>query len=502
MSYVKKTDNSKHIRKLKFYMILGYALIIIIVAVFISVFSINKTDEVLKSKVSSMTSMLNVQMKLNINSYLKKMETTSTLVFSSEEVYKYDATNPDNDEYEAINTEKIISDKLFELCIMENFVDFGVVYSNNHIVGKVTNGTIKLFGDNLYSDLSAMINRNRTHDGWYTGYKNDYTRIYYVKRVNDNAVLVTSFYTTELESVFEHPGGMDDITVRLTENNNIIIYSSEDGELGKPVPDNIMNKIGNQTSAGLIDDDFLITINECGDNWYVICSVPTGIILDEKNEIQIYILAVSILISLIAIILGTFLSFRIANPVNRIVNNLDTKAHLDLLTGILNKRSFEEFTENTVKQLPETQHHALILLDVDNFKGVNDTLGHAYGDKVLAGIGKILRETFNENDFVGRLGGDEFCVFLSIPLPNQNDYIKLIESKCSQLCQTFHNNYTGDDNNYKISASIGVAVFPEHGESFSKLYECADKALYESKHKGKDTYTIFRYDMKGDNVKL
>jgi len=495
MSSIKKTDSNKHIRKFKLYMILGYALIVIIVAVFISIFSINKTDEVLKSKVSSMTSMLNVQMKLNINSYLKKMETTSTLVFSAEEVYKYDATNPDNDQYEALNTEKIISDKLFELCIMENFVDFGMVYSNNHIVGKVTNGTVKLFGDNLYKDLSSMINRNRTHDGWYTGYKDDYTRIYYVKRVNDNALLVTSFYTTELESVFEHPNGMNDITVRLTENKNIIIYSSENNELGKPMPAEIIDRTGKQTSATLIDDDFLITVNECGDNWYVICSVPTGIILDEKNEIQIYILAISIAVSIIAIILGTILAFRITNPVNRIVNNLDNKAHLDLLTGILNKRSFEEFTENTVRKLPQNQHHALILLDVDNFKGVNDTLGHAYGDKVLSGIGEILRKTFTEDDFTGRLGGDEFCVFLNIPLPNQNDYISLINMKCTQLCEAFRSNYTGDDNQYKVSASIGVAVFPAHGTSFSKLYECADKALYESKHKGKDTYTIFRYDM-------
>lgn len=486
-----KNNNNKHIQKFKFYMIFGYAFIIIIVAFFISFFSIDKTDEILKSKVSSMTSTLNVQMKLNINSYLKKMETTSTLVFSTEEVYKYDATKPDNDEFESLNTEKIISNKLFELCMMENYVDFGVVYSNNHIVGKVTNGTIKLFGDNLYKDLSGMINRKRTHDGWYTGYNNDYTRIYYVKRVNDNALLVTSFYTTELENVFEHPDGMNDITVRLTENNYITIYSSEDGELGKPVPDDIISRIGDQTSATLIDNEYLITVNECGDNWQVICSVPTKIILNEKNEIQFYILAISILASIIAIIIGTFLSFKIVNPVNQIVNNLDNKAHLDLLTGILNKRSFEEFTENTIKNLPPSKHHAIILIDVDNFKGVNDNLGHAYGDKVLAGIGKILRETFTDDDFTGRLGGDEFCVFLNIPITKQGDYMDLIKLKCEQLCEAFHNNYTGDDNKYKISASIGVAVFPEHGNNFSKLYECADKALYESKHKGKDMYTIF-----------
>lgn len=490
MSLTTNNDNSKRIRKFKLYMILGYALIIIIVAVFISAFSINKTDEVLKSKVSSMTAMLNVQMKLNINSYLQKMETTGTLVFSAEEVYQYDATDANNDQYEALNTEKIISDQLFTLCMMENFVDFGIVYSNNHTVGKISNGTVELFGDNLYKDLSSMINRNRTHDGWYTGYKDNYKRIYYVKRVNVNAVLVTSFYASELESVFEHPGGMSDITVRLAENNDVIIYSSLKEEIGQPMPDDILKRINNKTSVTLMDDNYLINVNECGDNWYVICSVPTKIILDEKNEIQFYILAISIIASILAIILGTLLSFKITDPVNQIVTTLDTKAHLDLLTGILNKRSFEEFTENAIRQLPTNRHHALILLDVDNFKGVNDTLGHKYGDKVLAEIGNILKNTFSPDDLIGRLGGDEFCVFLHVPFSEQGCYLDFIKLKCEELSEAFHNNYTGDDNNYKISASIGVAVFPEYGNSFNKLYEYADKALYKSKHKGKDMYTI------------
>ena len=64
-----------------------------------------------------------------------------------------------------------------------------------------------------------------------------------------------------------------------------------------------------------------------------------------------------------------------------------------------------------------------------------------------------------------------------------------------ELCQAFANNYTGENGNYKISASIGVAIFPYHGNSFGALYKCADKALYVSKHKGKDTYTIYEENL-------
>ena len=488
-------DNDRHIKQLKLSMIFGYTLIIILITIFISTMTIRKTDTVLKSKVSTMTSALNVQMKMNINSYLSKMETTGTLIFAAEEVYTYDATAENIDEYEALNTEKIISDTLFNLCIMENFVDFGIVYSNNHIVGKISNGTIELFGDNLYTDLTAAINRQRTHDGWATGYYNNFKRIYYVKRVNDNAILVTSFYTTELEDVFDHPGGMGDITIRLVEDNNVIIYSSEEGETGKLLPDALNSRIADNSSSTVMDDEYLITVNTCGDNWKVICSVPTEIILKEKNEVQFYIIIIGIVTTLIAISMTVLLSFRISNPVNNMVNVLDKKAHLDLLTGVLNKRSFEEYTQSRINSAGESDKYALILLDVDNFKGVNDTLGHEYGDKVLANIGTILRSVFRADDYLGRLGGDEFSVFLDLTSLPEDEYLSFAKKKCEQLCSAFHDNYTGDDGTYKISASIGIALYKAHASTFSELYKCADKALYNSKHKGKDTYTIYSEEL-------
>lgn len=487
----KKTGN---LRKFIMAMTCGYIAIMIGLTAFITFLSINKTDTILKTQISSMTSALNVQMKMNLNSFVKNMETTATLVFASENAYKYDASDENNDEYEALAIEDTISDALYNLCIMENYVDFGIVYSNNHIVGKISNGTKDLFGDKLYNDLTTFINRQRTCDGWSIGYNNDYTRIYYVKRINDNAILVTSFYTTELENVFEHPGGMGDITIRLIEENGVIIYSSVDNETGKQLPDSIKERVSD-TSATRIDDEYLVTSANCGDDWKVICSVPTSIILKEKNEYQIYIVIVCALSTLIAIIIAVVFSMKISNPVNNFVDVLDKKAHIDMLTGVLNKKSFEEYTEHAVNNSESSDIYALILLDVDNFKGVNDTLGHAYGDKVLANIGVILRTVFREGDFLGRLGGDEFGIFLKMSADNIENATGFTIKKCEQICSAFHNNYTGDDNSYKISTSVGAALFPKNGKTFSELYKCADTALYHSKQQGKDTYTIYTEEM-------
>lgn len=479
-------------KKFKISMIVYYAVIIIGITIFISVSSIGKTDDVLKSKVSELTEDLNVQMRMNLNSYLSRVETMATLVFAEKDAYLYDATNEDNDEYDALNTENTISDKLYSICLMENFVDFSIVYSNNHIVGKLSNNTKDLFGNRLYEDLAAIINRERTHDGWLAGYNGDYTRIYYVKRVNDNAVLLTSFYTTELEDVFEHPGGITDITVRLIEDNDVMIYSSVDGETGSIVGADITGRIRGYDSATIMDDEYLITVNPAGDKWRVVSSVPTQIILKEKNTVQMYILMVGAVAAIIATALSVIFSFGLSNTVDKKFTSLDKQARTDQLTGVLNKRSFEVTVDSLIKQTEDDTGYALILIDIDSFKSVNDTFGHAYGDKVLADVGESLRRTFRSGDSLGRLGGDEFCVCMSIKSGmSEEDRHKLIDRKCQELGAALRRREMVGDKEYNGSASIGVSVYPENGGTFSDLYRKADSALYVTKRKGKDAYTIY-----------
>ncbi len=479
----------KRIRRLKFSMMIGYAIIVICAITLVTALALQTSETILKSKVSSLASSLNVQMKLNMDSYLARMETIGTLAFAAEETYTYDATDPDNDEFEAINTEKIISDKLYSLCIMENFVDYGIVYRNNRTVGKISNGTVNLFGDKIYSELESMITQQRTRDGWAAGYQDNFNRIYYVKRIHDNALLVISFYTAELENVFDSPEKVENVDIRLTNQDYNILYSSNRDEVGAPLPEEIASRIRGKSSSTVIDEQYLATVNTCGDDWYVICSVPTSMILQEMHTLRMFIILAAVIAALLAAAVGAVFSLRLTRPVESYVAGLDTQAHTDQLTGIYNKRSFEEYTESRLTSALSIEQHALILLDVDNFKGVNDTLGHAYGDQVLAKIGSILRAEFSTEDYLGRVGGDEFCVFMN-SVPADQDYRAYVSAKCEALCRAFRSNYTGDDGKYKISASIGVAIRTAHAESFQTLYQTADKALYASKERGKDTYTI------------
>ncbi len=164
---------------------------------------------------------------------------------------------------------------------------------------------------------------------------------------------------------------------------------------------------------------------------------------------------------------------------------LEVLSKTDLLTNCLNKIT----TENTVRDILENSQgmsHALFLIDVDDFKSVNDELGHYFGDLTLMDIAKNLHTNFRGADVIGRIGGDEFLVFLQ----NISDET-VINSKAKAIANAFKTSYSGENKDYKVSGSIGIALYPKHADSYEELYRCADKALYSSKTAGKDRYTIY-----------
>ncbi len=163
----------------------------------------------------------------------------------------------------------------------------------------------------------------------------------------------------------------------------------------------------------------------------------------------------------------------------------EMRSKTDLLTNCYNKVTSENIIVETINNEPSGVH-ALFIVDIDNFKAINDNLGHHFGDLVLSDVASNLRSHFRTNDIIGRIGGDEFIVFLQNVTNN-----KIIESKAKSIAKAFQNSYSGENGDYKISGSIGISSFPKDGETFEELYKAADKALYQSKLSGKDRYTFY-----------
>lgn len=165
---------------------------------------------------------------------------------------------------------------------------------------------------------------------------------------------------------------------------------------------------------------------------------------------------------------------------------LKEKAERDDLTGLYNRRSMVE-TVNKILKEPEAAEsvNAFVILDLDHFKFLNDTLGHQMGDKALMEVAKVLRHHFREYDIVCRLAGDEFVIFM------KNIPTEAIGRNMEALLRALNLTYTKDGRSVSISASVGIAVSPASGMDFATLYKNADKALYDAKKSGRNTYRIY-----------
>lgn len=159
-------------------------------------------------------------------------------------------------------------------------------------------------------------------------------------------------------------------------------------------------------------------------------------------------------------------------------------AQTDQLTKLYNKM---EAATAVQKILKDKKHgvHALMVLDIDDFKGINDSLGHIFGDTVLIEVSTKLKRLFRSNDIIGRIGGDEFLILMS-----DISSKAVAEKKAAEVCGAFRNTYVGETGQYKISCSLGI-VFSGDGIGYQDLFHKADIALYRAKTKGKDQYVIY-----------
>ncbi|MBR5230074.1 MAG: GGDEF domain-containing protein [Firmicutes bacterium] len=169
--------------------------------------------------------------------------------------------------------------------------------------------------------------------------------------------------------------------------------------------------------------------------------------------------------------------------------NLRQAARTDGLTGLLNRARLDQRIEDHLED--GDNGGALFLIDMDHFKSVNDLLGHPAGDALLKEMAAIFKQRFRDSDLVGRLGGDEFCVFA--PGLHNSERILVIAQSLNEQGRKLHTDKTGAQ--FTTSLSIGIAVSPDHGSTLGELYQCADIALYQAKEAGRDTFRIYSPDM-------
>lgn len=171
------------------------------------------------------------------------------------------------------------------------------------------------------------------------------------------------------------------------------------------------------------------------------------------------------------------------------IKELKEMSERDPLTSLYNRRATKKHIDNFLESTKEdtTSSHAFIILDLDNFKTLNDTLGHIMGDIALQEFALKLVESFKNQSIIGRLGGDEFIIFLKYI--SSKDELKEILKK---ILNDFSVTYGHSDISVDISASVGVAIAPQDGNTFQELYKKSDIALYSIKNTSKNNFSFYK----------
>ncbi len=164
-------------------------------------------------------------------------------------------------------------------------------------------------------------------------------------------------------------------------------------------------------------------------------------------------------------------------------------AYHDPLTELPNRRYFENQLANAIKEVNQKNKMlAILFIDLDGFKQVNDTLGHSAGDKLLQLIAKRLSTCRTEKTVISRLGGDEFTILI-----HDINYFHEAYIETKSILELFQQPFTISGMNFKITASIGVSLYPHDGETSEELLIKADLAMYKSKETGKNTFCFFSH---------
>lgn len=285
-------------------------------------------------------------------------------------------------------------------------------------------------------------------------------------------------YKMSDEIIFEYYVKEDRINISDRYKENFNIYFQEENFLKNIIKNhtiykkdikNFIKNIKDINNTGFIENEIRIKNNDRNYNWTLYQGFSVN---DSEGNIYKVIGKISNI-----------------DKFKKEIEELKEKSSRDPLTKLYNKVTIENIVNKTILDFPN-ETHAIFIIDVDNFKSINDTFGHIFGDAVLKNIANNVCQICTKNDILARIGGDEFVLFLK----NVED-ISYIENMAKNICNIFRKTYDIQNREHKISASVGIAIYPKYGNTYTELLEKADIAVYNSKNEGKDQYKIYNSSM-------
>lgn len=290
------------------------------------------------------------------------------------------------------------------------------------------------------------------------------------------------------------------ITLRSIGDAVIVTDQSGNVEYMNPVAERIIG-VSSQDVHGKALGDVFHAFDQVNQRWIGDCvkkflaegtrGLPSNEIVlknPDKGDTDIALTMAPIL-GLANKVLGTVTTFQDISVSRELARQVESQARHDALTGLLNRREFESKVSQALSLYSENTTHALLMIDLDRFKVVNDNCGHLAGDELLKQLSQNFKAGLRKSDLVARLGGDEFAVFLTnTSLPVAVDIANKILTRVQEY------RFFWNDKAFRVGASIGVVDTTAEGADYNYLYHAADTACYLAKSEGRDRVRVVTLD--------
>lgn len=293
----------------------------------------------------------------------------------------------------------------------------------------------------------------------------------------------------------------------IAERNGRVIYSDEAGDgMGLQIPNDLFEELrqGTMLDGGTAEEViarlerletgmtqyrqaggeslFLLYMPIADSSLLLLHAIPHDLAYRELGSIESSVVTVGVVLLLSVLALVLFLVLSSTHSQRSLVKIAQT----DPLTGLYNKQYTQESVDMWLRSEGCTGTQAMLFIDIDYFKQINDTYGHSIGDDALRFVSQALRQEFRSSDIIGRIGGDEFLVFMrNVPV---RQVVRTHAASLSRRLKTAE--IEGLDKGV-LHCSIGIAYSPDHGSTYHGLTLYADKALYQTKERGRDGFTEY-----------
>ncbi|SFU59174.1 methyl-accepting chemotaxis protein [Clostridium sp. DSM 8431] len=315
---------------LKTKLIANYIIIALVPTLIVSLVTFSIFKKSIVNRVSDLNTKVNIQTQLGIDNFLYQAENATSLVFGNDKITVFNPSDSE-DAFQKQQDKNEIEEYLLSVSLLQNFTDFSIVYNDGTVIGKTSETTKKLFDmSSVYNELSSEISGIKNKSLWFTGKSGNFNKLYYVKKLNDNSVILASIYTTELDEIFEKIDSEDGSVLRLCDADNNIIYSTSEDEIGTSLSEDIVDNIKGVNSKTFNSSKYLNIYNTCNNGWKLINSTPEKVLYREITTTGVLTGMITIICIMLAALCGIVLARRISEPINDLVDKMSKAEEGDL----------------------------------------------------------------------------------------------------------------------------------------------------------------------------